>query len=370
MNIGFDAKRAFNNNTGLGNHARILINALLRDYPANDYLLFTPKLNGHFLNALYGDYKLILPPAGLYKTVHPLWRSFGVKEDILANRVDVFHGLSSEIPFGIHKPKFRRGFKTVVTIHDLIFLKHAEQFPWIDIQFFKLKTKYAAQYADVVIAVSEETKNDLINYYRTPAEKIIVIYPAVDSSFQSVAPVDFKTGTKYLLNVASFLPRKNQKKLIEAYALIETQIEEELWLVGAGGYLETEIKNLINQKGLEERVKILPDVKQEEMPGIYRNASALVYPSLFEGFGAPVSEALLSRIPVVATRGGAIREAAGQNSVFFDPKSAEDIADKILNVLNDDQLRKRMVTEGYKHALSMTDEKWATKTMEIYRKLV
>ncbi len=370
MRIGFDAKRAFNNNTGLGNHARILINALMRDYPGNDYLLFTPKAREEFLNTLPGDYKLYFPESGLHRLIPPLWRSFGIKGDIIEKHLDVFHGLSSEIPFGIHKPKFRKGFKTVVTIHDLIFLKHTEQFPWIDRQFFTLKTKYAAQNADVVIAVSEETKSDLIAYYRTPEEKIKVIYPSVDPSFQFATSTAPKPTSKYLLNVASFFPRKNQKRLIEAYALIESQLEEELWLVGAGGYQEPEIRNLIKQKNLEHRIKIMPDVKQDEMPGIYRAASALVYPSLFEGFGAPVSEALLSHIPVLATRGGAIQEAAGESSVFFDPYSTEDIADKILKVLKDEELRRRMIMEGHKHALTMTDGIWAAKMMEVYKNLL
>ena len=318
MKIGFDAKRAFNNNTGLGNHARFLLNALMRDFPENEYLLYTPKAREEFLSAMHGNYKLNFPKPGLQQLIHPLWRSWGVKEDILNSHTGVFHGLSSEIPFGIHGPKYRRAFKTVATIHDLIFLKHTEQFPWIDRQLFTLKTQYAARHADVVVAVSAETKNDLIEYYHIPEKKIKVVYPSVDPAFQLPISETSKTSAKYLLNVASFFPRKNQKKLVEAYALIEPHIEEQLWLIGTGGYMKAEIEKLIQQKKLQHQVKILADVKQQEMPGIYRAASAFVYPSLLEGFGMPVTEALLSKTPVIATRGGAIEEAAGENSVFFD----------------------------------------------------
>lgn len=369
MKIGFDAKRAFNNNTGLGNHARILLNALMRDYPDNNYFLFTPKAKDEFLGALQGNYKLLFPHGKLHKIAHPLWRSFGIKEDLLKNRIDIFHGLSSELPFGIHHPRYRKAFKTVVTIHDLIFLKHKEQFPWVDRQFFTLKTKYAAHHADAVIAVSQETKSDLIEMYRVPENKIEVIYPSVDPAFQNAEVAPVARNTRYLLNVGSFFPRKNQLKLVEAYALIEPKIEEELWLVGAGGYTAGQVARSIKEKHLEHRVKMLPDIKQEEMPALYRNASALVYPSLFEGFGAPVLEALFSKIPVIASRAGAIEEAAGKDSAFFDPRSAEDIASKVLEVLTDEPLRKRMVEAGYKHALTMSDKVWAEKTMGIYKRL-
>ena len=110
-------------------------------------------------------------------------------------------------------------------------------------------------------------------------------------------------------------------------------------------------------------------MQQSEMPGIYRCATALVYPSLFEGFGAPVLEALLSKTVVIATKGGAIEEAAGTSSVFFNPYSVEDMAEKILYVLKDDQLRSRMILEGYQHGLTMTDKAWAEKTMKIYESL-
>ena len=158
MRIAFDAKRMLNNPTGLGNHARILANALMRDYPDNEYLLFSPTAKDEFLNQLHGEYEMHFPKTRSAQAVHPWWRSYGITNDLLKNKVDIYHGISNELPLNIHRTRI----KTVVTIHDLIFLKHKEQYPWIDRQIYTLKTKYAAKHADKIIAVSQETKHDLI----------------------------------------------------------------------------------------------------------------------------------------------------------------------------------------------------------------
>ncbi len=386
MKIAFDAKRAFNNGTGLGNYSRILLNALMRDYPDNDYLLFSPKVKDEYLNQLEDGFQLFLPGStssvgrpmqtiGAVSTglkslgaINAWWRSWGITRDLIRERAPIYHGLSGELPFNIHKS----GIKTVVTIHDLIFLKHTEQYPLIDRQFYKRKTAYAVKHADKIIAVSNETKQDIISHYHVPDRKIEVIY-------QSVSPIFYKginpgtpkekTDTKYILNVGSFFPRKNQIKLIEAYALIANQIEEELWLVGTDGTTKPQILQTIKDKGLQSRVKILYNISNNELPSLYRNASVFVFPSLFEGFGIPVLEALFSGTPVIATKGGAIEEAAGPGSLFINPNSADDIAAKILQVLSNEPLRSKMIKEGFAHAQTMTDTAFAQKTMQLYRSI-
>jgi glycosyltransferase involved in cell wall biosynthesis len=384
MRIGFDAKRALNNPTGLGNHARILINALIRDFPDNDYMLFTPGSKDEFLNQLQGNFRLFFPESKLQKVFHPLWRSWGIKKQLHQNRADIYHGLSNELPFGIQHCSSRN----IVTIHDLIFLKHKEQYPFADRQFYELKTRYAAKNADMIIAVSQETKKDLIEFYKVPENRIAVIYPSVDPIFyppelsqttdneqQARPTADAKSagrateGPKYILNVGSFFPRKNHKRLIEAYSLIAHEIEEELWLVGNGGNMMDEVKHLVSSKKLQQRVKILADVKSEDLPTIYQQARVFVFPSLFEGFGAPVLEALFSRTPVIASGGGAIEEAAGKDAVFVNPLSLEDIAEKILKVIKSESLRKPMIEAGYVHALTMTDKVFAQKVMDIYKQV-
>lgn len=372
MRIAFDAKRALNNSTGLGNHARILLNALMRDFPGNEYLLFTPKAKDEFFYQLSGRFKIIFPETQFQKSFHSLWRSFGITRQLEKEKIKIYHGLSNEVPLTTHYSPL-----TIVTIHDLIFLKHTEQYPFIDRQIYKLKTKYAAKHADKIIAVSNETKNDLMEFYKVPEEKIEVIYPSVDTMFQNYklesekgeAIKKYNLPTKYILNVGSFFPRKNHKKLIGAFDLIKDRVEEDLVLVGSSGMMKKEIEALVYRTKLAGRVKILSTVSNEDLPAVYQGANVFVFPSLYEGFGAPVLEALFSKVPVIATKGGAIEEAGGKDSVYINPNSAEEIADALLRVINKDDLKKRMIDIGYAHAQTMTDKIFAEKTMRVYQEL-
>jgi glycosyltransferase involved in cell wall biosynthesis len=374
MRIGFDAKRMLNNPTGLGNYARILVNALMRDYARNEYLLFSPTAKGELFHQIHGDFEMHFPGTKWAQSVHPWWRSYGMTHDLLKNRVAIYHGLSNELPLNIHK----YGIQTVVTIHDLIFLRHTEQYPWIDRQIYTLKTKYAVKHADKVIAVSQETKRDLIELYGVPEKKIAVIYQSVNDKFyQKVQEEEkasvakrYKLPERYILNVGSFFPRKNQIRLIEAFDRIKDQIDGGLVLVGHSGSMLSDIQKFIAEKNLSTRIHTMTDISNADLPAVYQSASLFVYPSLLEGFGVPVLEALASGVPVIATRGGAIEEAAGESSLFVNPNSAEDIAEKILSVWQDEILGKKMISAGYLHAQTMTDRIFASQMMQIYESIL
>ncbi len=365
MTIGFDAKRALNNGSGLGNYSRNLINALTQHFPNDEYLLFSPKAKDEFFHQLSGEFKIILPQTQLQKSFHSFWRSFGIKNDLQKHRVDVYHGLSNEIPFRIPHSAFR----TIATIHDLIFLKHKDQYPFTDRQIYQLKTKYAANHAHKIIAVSQQTKNDLIELYGINENKIEVIYPLVDSAFQSSDIGHQTSQSKYILNVGSFFPRKNQRALIQAFDLIKNKVEEDLLLVGGAGNTKAEIEALIANKNLQSRVKILSNVLNQDLPSLYKSASAFVFPSLYEGFGMPIVEALFSQVPVIATKGGCFEEAGGKNSLYINPTSPEEIAEAILKVLNNTNLKTQVIEAGLAHAQTMTAKIVAEKTMHLYNTL-
>lgn len=373
MRLAFDAKRALNNSTGLGNHARILLNALLRDFPGNAYLLFTPKLQAQFLDALQGDFSLHLPETKFQQSFRSLWRSFHCKQQLLRERVDIYHGLSNELPFGIHST----GIATVVTIHDLIFLKHKEQYPYIDRKIYEAKTRYAAKHADKVIAVSQQTKEELIELYKTPASKIEVINPSVEPVFYTECSIaekeavitKYQLPNNYLLCVGSFFPRKNHKTILEAFALIAKQTEYHLVLAGGSGNQKQEIEQQIHCLNLSNRVHIRSSITNADMPAVYQQSKALITASFFEGFGAPVLEGLFSRIPVIASNIPSHREAGGNGALYFNPNSAEELAHQLTQVLNNIPLRTQLERDGYAHALQHTDTIWAQQTMQLYNKL-
>lgn len=372
MRLGFDAKRALNNSTGLGNYARWLLNALQEQYPANDYFLYTPKVKAALEATLAGAHQLVFPETSKAKLWPSYWRSVNLADEWHRQKLSLFHGLSNEIPLHSHRQKT----PTVVTIHDLIFLKHKAQYSFFDRQLYLLKTKYACQQATKIIAISEETKQDIIDFYKVPEQKIAVIYPAVDSAFsvQPTATVSevknrYELPRKYILNIGSFFARKNQQALINAYSLIQHQIEEDLVLVGNAGNTLAALQQLIADKKLTKRVKIFTTISNEDLPAVYGGASLLAYVSLHEGFGMPVLEAQQCGVPIVATHSGAIAEIAGPHSEVVNPLSIEDIAAKIVFVIENRTLQEKMRAAGLAFSANFSLDKMATQTMQLYQSI-
>lgn len=374
MRIGFDAKRAFNNYTGLGNHARILLNAMMRDYPNNDYHLFTTKANEKLADELHGDYKIVLPQGRYQNTFKSLWRSSTIAKLYDEYKLDIYYGLSNELPWGKSKTSKT---KTVVTIHDLIFLKHKEQYPFIDRQIYKAKTQYACKHADVIIATSNETKEDIIKYYGIAEKKIKVIYQSCSTAFDVIHTKEqlaavrnkYNLPTEYILQVGAFYPRKNQLTVFKAFGQIANTTNAHLVFVGGQGDLSKEINELIIKENLQQQVHILSNAAQADMPSVYQNAKLFVYPSLFEGFGIPILEAMKSNVPVITTKGGCFEEVGGIAACYINPLDAEELAGQMKKILNNEVLRNEMKEKGKLQSTKFSDSAFAANTINIYKAL-
>src|SRR5581483_8496685 len=173
MRIGYDAKRAFLNRTGLGNYSRWLIQSLALYHPQNHYYLYTPKLKPGNNIDFPSVVRTILPKSKLFTS---WWRSSGIVQDLLRDKIDLYHGLSHELPAGIGKT----GIKSVVTVHDLIFMRFPQYFSWINRVIYGAKLKYACQAADKIIAISDRTKQDIIELIGISPDKIEVVYQGCD----------------------------------------------------------------------------------------------------------------------------------------------------------------------------------------------
>jgi glycosyltransferase involved in cell wall biosynthesis len=361
MKIGFDAKRAFHNNTGLGNYSRFIIEALLKYVPQHEYLAYTPKLSKRDLGI---------------KTITPknkfLWRTWLIKDDLQKDSIQIYHGLSNEIPFG----KMPDGIKTVVTIHDLIFERYPRLYPFFDTLIYKIKFRYACRNADVIIAVSEQTKRDIIEFYGTNPDRIKVVYQDCDVAFQeklsseNIAKVTAKYDLKkkYILCVGSIIERKNQANLVAAFHKLNLS-NYQLVLVGSHSKYQEQIGKYI-QKETIPNVKILNKVPFQDLPALYQGSSLFVYPSFFEGFGIPIVEALHSGVPVVATTGSCLEEAGGAGALYADPADINDLADKMMQVLVNKNLQNQLIEAGQKHVQQLKAERIAGQINQIYQKLI
>jgi glycosyltransferase involved in cell wall biosynthesis len=215
-----------------------------------------------------------------------------------------------------------------------------------------------------------------MRFYNVQENKIEVVYQSCSPYFyQEKSELEkhqviekFQLPKKFILNVSSFHARKNQLELIKAFEKIKGKVEEKLVMVGNTGAMLPMIQSYLAEKKLENDVFILGQVSNKELPAVYQLSSVFVYPSMLEGFGIPILEALFSKIPVVTSAGGCFEEVGGANSSYINPNSADDIADKVLFILNNSKQKEEMITKGIIHAQTMTDKHFAKATMEIYQR--
>lgn len=383
MNIGFDAKRAFHNSTGLGHYSRTLIRSLSEFFPEHQYYLFNPK-KADLFEITGSNIHEVLPEQFLHKLVSAAWRTSWVRSDLQKYAIDLYHGLSNEIPMKLSST----GIKSVVTIHDLIFERHPEQYSRIDTEIYRRKYKYACQQADRIIAISEQTKKDLIDIYAVAAEKIDVCYQSCNPAFAVQVGAEEKKKIrdkydlpeKYFLYVGSVISRKNLLSICKAIFLMRNDFNIPLVVIGNGGSYKQKVKDYLKQSGMENRVIFLSEnalanvsssfLRAEDFPAIYQMAVAMIYPSFFEGFGIPVLEALFSRLPVITSNVSCLPEAGGDGACYVDPNSAGEIGEWMKKILTDPSFAGELTSKGWQHALNFTQEKCAGKVMEVYKKLM
>ncbi len=387
MRIGFDAKRAFHNGTGLGHYSRTLIRSLADAFPDHQYYLFNPKTSDGFALPWDGVDRSnlieVCPTRTLDRLLPSLWRSSWVKKDLRMNQIDLYHGLSHEIPRGMG----RMGIRTVVTIHDLIFERYPAQYNPIDVRIYRNKFRYACEKADRIIAISEQTKKDIVDFYKIPARKIRVCYQSCHPAFfDAVADAEkqrvkelYQLPDNFLLYVGSIIERKNLMRVVEALHLIRQDFNIPLVVIGAGGKYEQAVKARVQALGLTDQVIFLSRASAAksserfrqaiDFPAIYQLATAMIYPSIFEGFGIPVLEALASGLPVITSNLSCLPEAAGTGSLLIDPYSPSEIAHAMRIVLTDPKKVDEMKRAGKEHALRFTPSTTAKKVMDLYESI-
>ena len=371
MRIGFDAKRAFNNFTGLGNYSRDTIRILSSFYTQNDYFIYTPTATlNQRLKFLKNQSKIKIrsPKKILDKLFSSFWRTKNIINDLKKDKLDIYHGLSHELPIGIENTKI----KSVVTIHDLIYLRHPNLFSSIDLKIYDKKFRSACKRANKIIAVSQQTKKDIIDYFLIPEDKIEVVYQGCNEVFKKptinkeLIRNKLQLFEKYLLYVGSIEERKN---LITLLKVLKDLPYKKLIIIGDGTSYKKKCINFIHDNNLSDRTKIFSGLSLNDMASIYQNAEMLIYPSIFEGFGIPILEALYSKIPVITSKDGCFIEAGGPDSIYINPLSKEDIIEAINKIDNNPEIREKMITNGIKYAENFSDQNIANNLMKVYNSL-
>ena len=371
MKIGFDAKRAFNNAAGLGNFSRNTIRALSRQFPNDRYFLFHPGNKPPLF--IPPENSIVIKPDGfLWKSLKYVWRSIRVGRLAKDLKLDIYHGLSHELPVWIEKSQIR----TVVTVHDLIFLRYPEYYPQIERKIYNQKFKHACRIATRIHAISEQTKQDLMTYFFVPEEKIKVIYQSINPVFferveegqKQLLRKKYQLPQKFILSVGTIEPRKNLLGLMEGMILSKTYIP--LVVVGKATDHQHKVKKFIEADLNRLDVFFLPRIKDGELAALYQMAEVMVYPSFFEGFGLPVAEAQASGCPVITSFTSSLPEAGGDAALYINPEKPEDIGKALVSVLNDRDLRKSLIEKGIINAQRFAPANFARQLKQLYNSLL
>mgnify|MGYP002853968474 CR=1 FL=1 len=335
--IGIDAKRIVRNSTGLGSYGRTLVNDLaalnefdLRLYAPDDGMTqlrsqIVGRENVEFCYPRHAH-------TGLGKA---LWRTRGMLKQLQRDGVQLYHGLSGELPKGISQ----KGIQTVVTIHDLIFLRHPEYYRKADVKIYTWKFRQALQEADRIVAISECTRRDICELGQVAPKRVDVVYQSCAPRF-TTEPATYRMWQvrdkydlpdRYVLNVGSIEERKNVLLAIKALPRLPEDVS--LVIVGRQTPYSDELHEYVLENRLQGRVQMLHNVPDDDLPSLYRMADCFVYPSRYEGFGIPIIEAIRQGLPVVACTGSCLEEAGGPDSIYVDPDDDEAMAHALSQVL-------------------------------------
>lgn len=289
----------------------------------------------------------------------------------LKDKVDVFFSPAH------YSPRFCP-IPTVVTIHDLSYFIYPEEFLKKDLYQLKNWTKYSIEKSRKIIAVSKTTKKDLMKFYNIPEEKIEVVYNGFEkqSNNKTEAVLEenhpSKTASvnkkKYLLFVGTIQPRKNLSVLLKAFAeLIKTKPEFKLVITGKKGWLYEQTFQKVKDLKLEQKVIFTDHVSDNELTKLYKNAFCLVMPSLYEGFGIPLLEAMANNCPVISSFASSLPEVGGEACLYFDPNNSDDLLDKINELIDNNQLRQELINKGKERVKLFSWKKTALKTLNVIK---
>lgn len=309
-----------------------------------------------------------------------LWTQVGLPLALLSDkaRLDVFFSPSH------YAPRFAFNIPVVISVMDIAYLHYPDMFKKKDFYQLKSWTNYSVRMAKKVITISKSSKNDIIEHYRIPEEKVVVVYPGIKSGILS----GFETNAKfkmqnsnllkekynidgdYVLFVGTIQPRKNIARLIGAFGelLKENNFKNRklsLVIVGKKGWLYEEIFAAPAKFGLEDKVKFLDFVEASDLPALYGNALCFIMPSLYEGFGLPVLEAMRYGCPVAASNVSSLPEAGGDAALYFDPYNYRDIAEKMKILIRDEDIRQNLIKKGFAQIKKFSWEKAAVETLEV-----
>lgn len=369
MRIGIDYTSAVRQQAGIGRYTRGLIGALAELDHETRYVLFSAGRDPS-RRAWPANYALrALPFSDRHLAI--LWQrlQLPLPVETFTGRLDLYHSPDFVLP-----PVWRA--RTILTVHDLSFMRYPACFSRPLLDYLMRKVPPAVERADAILADSESTRHDLIELLHMAADRVTVVYPAVEPHFRpdedesALATTLARYGIQrpYLLGVGTLQPRKNFGLLIRAYHALRASrgIPHRLVIAGGQGWLFDEIHDTIRSLHLGEQVHLTGFVADEDLPALYRGAALFAFPSLYEGFGIPVLEAMACGVPVVTSAASSLPEAAGDAALLVDPNDVDALTEALWRVLDDSALRNALRARGFEQIKRFSWAESARRLRAIY----
>jgi glycosyltransferase involved in cell wall biosynthesis len=377
MRIGIDISRSIEEVTGVGYYAKHLVHALAGIDAENDYLLY-----GIFYDCYPEGWKKAAIPKSLNFRLHQKnslswlvrkrWENAGRYKEKLLGGIDLLHSTAFTMPLVSH-------LQVIVTIHDLSFFVYPQHHTEANYQFVTRNVHRAARRASFIIADSESTKRDIMRFLHVPEERIEVIYLAATEALGEKRSPDSITQIKnryginkpYFLAVGSMEPRKNLTSALIAFkALKETKkIDYQFVISGGKGWKNEAFYHLVKKLSIDEHLVLTGYVPEEDLPALYQGADVFIYPSLYEGFGLPVLEAMVSGVPVITSNTSSLPEVAGDAALIVNPTEVFELYEAMEALATKPQLRETLKNKGLERSKIFTWEETARRTLEIYQRV-
>lgn len=374
--VALDYTPAIEQGGGIGRYVRELVSALAHVDHSTDYRLFASGVNNSTSLIHLGDNFTWKPtrlsPAWLARIWHRARLPFPV--ECFTGDVDLFHATDFVLP------PVKRPTKTLLTVHDLSFLRVPEAASPNLRRYLNVVVPRSTTRATHILADSQATKADLIEFYNLPPDKISVLYSGVDSQFRPVVDntastqvrSKYKLGPRpYIFSIGTVQPRKNYGRLIEALADLRSQhYDIDLVIAGGRGWLEDPIYDTLNRLNMQDHVHFTGFVDDSDLPALYSEATCVAFPSLYEGFGFPVLEAMACGTPVVTSNVSSLPEVAGDAALMVDAYDTEALTAALQQLMNDTELRRELTAKGFIQAKRFSWLDSARHLKEIYDALL
>ncbi len=328
----------------------------------NDYVIYLPGEPTVDLPAEREGWKYYIIPNT------KLWTIFGLSRALKGQAIDLFFSPTHYSPLFSKIPE-------VITVLDVSYKRFQELFTTKDKIQLAIWGKYSIKNAAKIITISKSSKDDIIEEYKVPPQKVAIIHLGVKhesriKNHESREKMMEKYGVKkpYILFVGTLQPRKNIARLVEAFSILSNK-DLNLVVIGRRGWHFQEILDAPEKFGVAERVKFLENISDEELPEFYKAAELFVLPSLYEGFGLPILEAMKYGCPVATSNISSLPEAGGDAAEYFDPNDAGEIAKTIEKVLGNENLRSDMIKKGHEQLKKFSWEKAAKEVLEVFEEV-